>query len=225
MTAERTIDTIHQRISQYRLLQLLTGFSRVLLAVGFIPPSLPKIMGAPFTLLPPNDPVGHYFDALLQTGFYYNFLGWAQLTAALLLLFPRTSHIGALMFLPIIANIAVLTTSVGFKGTWIVTIFMFLAATYLVCWDYPRWKTILFQKAGKQTNFSLHFLSIASIAVSIGASLAFVGLMIVIGNSMFLSVQTFGVVFLGSLVFSVLVSLQLRFMSLPADNRFVNDLD
>ncbi|MBK7707269.1 MAG: hypothetical protein IPJ30_16345 [Acidobacteria bacterium] len=48
------------------------------------------------------------------------------------------------MFLPIIANIAVLTISVGFKGTWLITLLMTLAATYLVAWDYDRLKPILF---------------------------------------------------------------------------------
>ena len=48
----------------------------------------------------------HYFIALYNTGFYYEFIGWAQMIAAILLLIPRTSHIGALLFLPIVVNIA-----------------------------------------------------------------------------------------------------------------------
>ncbi|MBK7705178.1 MAG: hypothetical protein IPJ30_05210 [Acidobacteria bacterium] len=118
--------------------------TRILLFAGFTPPSITKILNQPFTVLPDSHPVGHYFNALYQTGFYYQFIGWAQLTAAILLLFPRTAHLGALMFLPIIANIAVLTISVGFKGTWLITPLMTLAATYLVAWDYDRLKPILF---------------------------------------------------------------------------------
>jgi hypothetical protein len=112
-------------------LQLFKAFTRCLLAFGFIPPSIPKIRHRPFTVLPHSNPVGHYFNALYQTGFYYEFIGWSQIIAAMLLLLPRTAHIGSLMFLPTIVNIAVLTCSVGFKGTWQVTIFMSLADPYL----------------------------------------------------------------------------------------------
>lgn len=59
------------------------------------------------------------------------------------------------MFLPIIINIAVLTNSVGFAGTKYITILMTLAAIYLVCWDYDRWKTLLFSKKRSRIIVSL----------------------------------------------------------------------
>jgi CRISPR/Cas system-associated protein Cas5 (RAMP superfamily) len=43
------------------------------------------------------------------TGFYYRLIGVSQLAAALLLLIPRTTLLGALLYLPIIFNICVLT--------------------------------------------------------------------------------------------------------------------
>ena len=144
MSIQKTLDFIHAKITASRWLQLFTVFTRCVLALGFIPPSIPKILHQPFTMLPDSNPVGHYFNALYDTGFYYEFIGWTQITAALLLLFPRTVHIGALLFLPIIANIAVLTTSVGFKGTWVLTIFMSVAAMWLVAWEYDRLKPIVF---------------------------------------------------------------------------------
>lgn len=144
MKLENTLDSIHGSVIKMPVLQVFTAFTRLLLGIGFIPPSIIKILHKPFTALPDSNPVGHYFNALYETGFYYEFLGWGQLIAALLLLFPRTAHLGALMFLPIILNIAVLTTSVGFKGTWVITIAMSLAALYLVAWDYDRWKAIMF---------------------------------------------------------------------------------
>ena len=123
MKLEHILDGVHASITRRWYLQLFTAFTRCLLAIGFIPPSIPKIMHRPFTVLPDSNPVGHYFNALYQTGFYYEFVGWSQIIAAMLLLLPRTAHIGSLMFLPIIVNIAVLTCSVGFKGTWLVTFF------------------------------------------------------------------------------------------------------
>src|SRR5688500_10901633 len=100
MNVENTLDRIHSSAVKNIWLQFFTVFTRVVLAVGFIPPSIVKILGKPFTVLPDSNPVGHYFNALYQTGFYYEFIGWGQLCAALLLLFPRTAHLGAVLFLP-----------------------------------------------------------------------------------------------------------------------------
>jgi len=144
MKLEPVLDEIYVAVTRRWWMQLFTVFVRCLLAIAFIPPSIPKILHRPFTVLPDSNPVGHYFNALMDTGFYYEFIGWSQIIAALLLLIPRTSHIGALLFLPIIANIAVLTTSVGFSGTWVITILMSLAATYLAAWEYDRLKPVIF---------------------------------------------------------------------------------
>jgi hypothetical protein len=75
MKLENILDGIHVSITRRWWLQLFTVFTRILLAVGFIPPSIKKILHQPFTILPDSNPVGHYFNALYQTGFYYEFLG------------------------------------------------------------------------------------------------------------------------------------------------------
>lgn len=117
-------------------------FCRVALALGFIPSGIVKVMGERFTALPTNHPLGHYFDALQLTGFYYTFIGVSQLTVALLLLIPRTTLLGALLYLPIILNICVLTYATRFEGTRIATL-MLLANLYLLWWDYARLKYVL----------------------------------------------------------------------------------
>ena len=183
MALEKTLDKMHASLTANKWLQIFTAFVRVLLAIGFIPPSIKKILGQPFTILPDSNPVGHYFNALYQTGFYYEFLGWGQLIAALLLLFPRTAHLGALAFFPIILNIAVLTSSVGFAGTNYITAMMLLAATYLVCWDYDRLKAILFSKRAQKSHFfKLEFAWLpASLALG-GFALASVFAFFHVGN-------------------------------------------
>src|SRR5215213_7579916 len=159
MKLEAFFDYLHARLTSNKFLQIFTAFTRILLFIGFTPPSIKKILHQPFTSLPDSNPVGHYFNALLNTGFYYEFLGWGQLIAALLLLFPRTAHLGALAFFPIILNIAVLTSSVGFVGTNYITAMMLVAASYLVCWDYDRLKAILFAKRAEKSHFfKLEFL-------------------------------------------------------------------
>ena len=119
-----------------------TVFCRVVLALGFIPSGIVKIMGERFTGLPPNHPLGHYFDALHLTGYYYTFIGIVQITASVLLLIPRTALLGALVYFPIILNICILAYAVRFEGTRVIT-FMILANLYLLCWDYDRLKYIL----------------------------------------------------------------------------------
>ncbi|KXK05690.1 MAG: hypothetical protein UZ17_ACD001000577 [Acidobacteria bacterium OLB17] len=161
MRIEDTLDKIHAAVTRKWWTQLFTAFTRCIIAVGFIPPSIPKILHKPFTVLPDSNPVGHYFNALLGTGYYYEFIGWSQLIAAILLLIPRTSHIGALLFFPIILNIAVLTNSVGFAGTWLITIFMALAGLYMVAWEYDRLKPIIFfNRDGRTRRFSFQLLLI-----------------------------------------------------------------
>jgi hypothetical protein len=99
-------------------------------------------MGERFTGLSPNHPLGHYFDALHLTGYYYTFIGVGQLIAALLLLIPRTALLGAILYFPIMLNICVLTYATRFEGTRIATL-MLLANLFLLVWDYERLKHIL----------------------------------------------------------------------------------
>jgi len=117
-------------------------FCRIALAASFIPTGFVKIMGERFTGLSPNNPLGHYFDALHLTGYYYTFIGIVQIITAILLLIPRTSLLGALMYFPIIVNICVLTYATRFDGTRLVTM-MVLANLFLLIWDYNRLKHIL----------------------------------------------------------------------------------
>lgn len=118
-------------------------FCRFALAAGFIPTGYVKIMGERFAAgLPSNNPLGHYFDALHLTGYYYTFIGIVQIITAILLLIPRTSLLGALMYFPIIVNICVLTYATRFAGTRTVTM-MVLASVFLLIWDYNRLKHIL----------------------------------------------------------------------------------
>src|SRR3569833_680296 len=117
-------------------------FCRIALALGFIPASIVKKSGQRFTGLPSNHPLGHYFDALFLTGFYYTFIGIALLIAALLLLIPRTALLGAFFYFPIILNILVLTHATRFDGTRIVTL-MLLANLFLLVWDYDRLRDVM----------------------------------------------------------------------------------
>jgi uncharacterized membrane protein YphA (DoxX/SURF4 family) len=143
MSIEKSLDSLHAKVKQNQLLQYFTAFNRVILAISFIPSGMTKLLGNRFTVLPLDNKVGFFFEAFYQTGGWYRFVGAAQVFAAILLLIPRTSTLGATIFFPIVLNIAIITIAVGFKGTWVITSLMFLANLYLICWDYDKFKRIL----------------------------------------------------------------------------------
>jgi uncharacterized membrane protein YphA (DoxX/SURF4 family) len=131
--------------------KVFAAFCRIFLAAVFIATGTVKILGQRFAEgLPHNNPLGHYFDALLLTGYYYTFIGIGQVTAAILLLIPRTALLGALFYFPIITNICVLTYATRFDGTRSNTI-AFLACLFLLLWDYDRLKHILPSRQPKPT--------------------------------------------------------------------------
>jgi hypothetical protein len=134
---------LHARAVGSRVLGVFTAVTRVLLALAFLPSGLVKAAGHRFTTLPLTDPVGHFFDGFFSAAGYYQFVGIMQLTAAALLLMPWTATLGAVVYLPIILNIFVITLSVGFGGTAVIAGLMLLGNIYLLCWDYDRWKDLL----------------------------------------------------------------------------------
>jgi uncharacterized membrane protein YphA (DoxX/SURF4 family) len=143
MASHTALDRLHARVVRVPVLQYFTAVTRILLAVGFLPSGLTKIQNHRFTSLPVSNPVGFFFEAFYQSGVWYQFVGWAQVVAAVLLLVPRTAALGALLYFPIIVNIALVTIGVGFTGTPLLTVLMALGSLYLVCWEYDKWRALL----------------------------------------------------------------------------------
>jgi hypothetical protein len=137
------LDRLHRWMRSIPFFLRFTLFTRILLAAGFVPTGLIKLLGRRFTTMPVETPIGAFFEAMYQTGLYWQFLGAGQVLAGLLLLAPRTAHLGAMLFLPIMANIFLITVSLGFGGTPFVTGPMLLAVIYLCAWDYRRFRGIL----------------------------------------------------------------------------------
>lgn len=153
MNISRRLNQVYYEAKGNKWFHYFAVFCRVMLALGFIPSGIVKVMGERFASgLSVNHPLGHYLEALHHTGYYYTFIGISQLIIALLLLIPRTALLGALMYFPIILNICILTYAVRFEGTRITTL-MVLANLYLLCWDYDRIKYILPFKQAKEENY------------------------------------------------------------------------
>ena len=136
------LERFHSKAKGNKWVRYFAIFCRVILAVGFIPSGIVKIMGERFTALPNNHPLGHYLEALHHTGYYYPFIGVTQVIAAILLLIPRTALLGAIVYFPIILNICILAYASRFEGTRITTL-MVMANLFLLAWDYNRLKHIL----------------------------------------------------------------------------------
>jgi len=143
MHGQSALDRAHARVRRERLLRIFTVVTRIVLALGFTPSGITKVLGNRFTILGLDNPVGFFFEAMYRTGFYWRFLGLCQLAAALLLLIPRTATIGALVYFPLILNIFVITVALDFRGTPFITGLMLLANIYLLCWDYDKLKRLI----------------------------------------------------------------------------------
>jgi len=142
MNISSKFDQLHLAAKENKWLRYFAVFNRIVLALGFLPSGFVKVMGERFTDLHNNQPMGHYLEALHHTGYYYTFIGVLQMTAAFLLLIPRTALLGALLYFPIILNICILSFAVRFEGSLLTSPFMVLANLYLLCWYYDRLKFI-----------------------------------------------------------------------------------
>ena len=162
------LDAIHLRARKNRWLHYFAIFCRVSLAAGFIPSGMQKVLGERFTVLAVNHPMGNFLEAFHHTGYYYPFVGLMQVLAAILLLIPRTVTIGAVIYLPIILNICILSLAVRFDGSLVTSPLMLCAVLFLLCWDYHKFKyifpfnytvskTLLPQKNELTNKFTSHF--------------------------------------------------------------------
>jgi hypothetical protein len=145
------LDRGHRWLRANPLAYRLVIGTRLLLCAGFLPTGLVKMLGQPFTVMDPATPVGLFFHALHQSGFYWRFIGTTQVLAAVLVLIPVTAHLGAMLFFPVILNIFVITVSMGFRGTPVVTGLMLLASLLLLAWDYHRWRGLLTNRSAEMS--------------------------------------------------------------------------
>lgn len=143
MNLATRLDDIHSKVKSNKWFRYFAVFNRIALAAGFIPSGLTKIFGERFTTLSVTHPMGNYLEALYHTGYYYPFIGYVQVSSAILLLIPRTATLGALLYFPVILNICILSLSVGFDGSLVTSPLMVMANLYLICWDYDKLKYVM----------------------------------------------------------------------------------
>ncbi len=140
------LSSIYVRVRTYYPLNLMVWLTRYLIAFAFIPSGMKKILGQRFTNIGTDNPIGYFFEALFRTGMYWNFLGWGQLIAAILMMTQLFSTLGNLIFFFIVSNIFIITVSMHFTGTWLIALLMLFASTCLLLWDANRLQYIIVRK-------------------------------------------------------------------------------
>lgn len=134
------------RIKERILPQIFIIYTRYLIGGAFVFASLIKIKGQRFTTesgeLNPINSAWHFFETMYQSGLYWKFIGIAQLLAGFLLMTQKFSKLGALINLPIILNIFILTLSYNFAFTPIITGLMLFTNLLLIIWEWNEIKIL-----------------------------------------------------------------------------------
>lgn len=80
-------------------------------------------------------------------GLWVQFVAWSQIVIGLLLLSQRFATLGAIMLLPLISNILVVTVSLGWQGTPYVNAFLLMLNLFLLMADRHKIKFLFFDDA------------------------------------------------------------------------------
>lgn len=135
------------RLKSFFLVQLLIIYTRYLIGGAFVFACIIKIKGKRFTTYSQEDaPLGsamHFFEVFYQTGLYWQFIGWTQLVAGFLLMTQRFAKLGAAVNLPIILNVFVITISMEFGGTPVITGLMLAANLLLIWWHWGELRSLV----------------------------------------------------------------------------------
>ena len=123
--------------------KLLYWGARIGLAITFIVSGIRKFPGVKFTILPIENPVGFYFAAMHETGFYWNFIGYFQVLIGLLAFSNRSVVLSAILMMPVTINIFLISVSLNMTGTPVITSAMVLGNVFLLFWHYENYINVL----------------------------------------------------------------------------------
>ncbi|MFD2569528.1 hypothetical protein ACFSUS_02725 [Spirosoma soli] len=130
---------------------LFVIYLRYLIGGAFVYAGWGKALGGRFmpagTLqLPPEQGISIdlFFEALYRTGLWWSFLGLGQVVSGALLMTQRFATLGAVAFLPVSLNIFLITISMDFHGTPIITGLILAGNLGLLVWDYRKLSPLLY---------------------------------------------------------------------------------
>ncbi len=116
---------------------------RIGLGLTFISSGLRKLPGEKFTILSIDNPIGAYFNAMYETGIYWNFIGYFQIVIGILVFFNRFVVLCSLLMMPVTINIFLVSVGLHMRGTPIITSMMVVGNIFLMLWHYENYRTVL----------------------------------------------------------------------------------
>jgi hypothetical protein len=102
--------------------------------------------------LPLDNPVGAYFHAMHETGFYLNFIGYFQIVIGLLAFFNRTIVLSSILMMPVTVNIFLISVFLKLSGIPFITAAMVLGNIFIMIWHYENLTPILARSLPKNNN-------------------------------------------------------------------------
>lgn len=126
-------------VKSYRIFRVFYWFLKIAMGLTFISSGLRKMPGVKFTQLPIENPVGLFFEGMYVTGFYWNFIGYFQIAAGILLMTPWLKRLSPLLIFPVTLNIFLVSVSLNMTGTPVITSLMVLANLYLIIWHWQSY--------------------------------------------------------------------------------------
>lgn len=136
---------LREPLKNMRAMRIFYWLVRAGMGLAFILSGLRKWPGVKFTALPVENPVGAYFQAMYETGFYWHFIGYFQIGLGLLIFLNRFVALSGLLMMPVTVNIFLVSVSLHMTGTPIITSAMLLGNAFLIYWHFPNYRGI-FQK-------------------------------------------------------------------------------
>lgn len=115
-------------------IQIFLGVLFLTAGIGKLVPGFPGLMGPPWL----EDVLVKY-----DLGLFARFIAFSQILIGWLLLTRRFATLGAVMLLPMLLNILMVTISMNWRGTpYVVTVFLLLNICLLIA-DYDRLKFLI----------------------------------------------------------------------------------
>ncbi|MCQ0112558.1 DoxX family membrane protein [Zhouia amylolytica] len=130
------------RIKRNKAFIFLYWCARIGMGITFIISGIRKLPGIKFTTLPIDNPVGAYFNAMYETGFYWNAIGYIQIIIGVLLFFNRFVVISSILMMPVVINIFLISIALYMQGTPIITSAMVLGNTFLITWHFKNYRSL-----------------------------------------------------------------------------------
>lgn len=131
-----------QGLREKRWAQLFVVNLRIFIGLAFLPASLKKLLGQPFTDPEKTGLFHEFLHAFHAIDGFYQVVGALQLIAALLLMSQRFATLGALVALPLLLAISALCwSSAGIPTVTVVTL-MTMGVVGLLLWEMDRWRAL-----------------------------------------------------------------------------------